>query len=102
MIDTENRLNGLEEKYHDIDKRQETFETFARENLKELREITKELRENNRRFDAKFDRMESKMDEISREVRGIGRYVNGLVITTIIGVAAMVWSMVSFLGSIKP
>ena len=102
MADFEQRLDTLEVKYHDIDKRQESFEEFTRSNIRELREITKELKETNRELKESNRRIDSKMDEISREVRSIGRYVNGLVITTIIGIAAMVWSMVSFLGSIKP
>ena len=38
MTDEQARISKLEDKYHDIDKRQQSFEEFTRENLKYIKE----------------------------------------------------------------
>ena len=38
MTDEQARISKLEDKYHDVDKRQQSFEEFTRENLKYIKE----------------------------------------------------------------
>ena len=95
MADIEQRVDKLEEKHIQLSANVEAFIAKVDMYIQNNDKTIAELKESNKRI-------ESRMDEISREVRSIGRYVNGLVITTIIGVAAMVWSMVTFLGNISP
>ena len=124
MTDGEMRLHDLEVRFGDADSRQESFETFVRaymkNNSEQMQRMEQRMEQRMDKIDQRIDRMDQRMDrmetttkaqidrvvdkmeDIGKEVRGIGRYVNALVVTTIIGVATMVWSMVSFLGSIKP
>lgn len=121
MTESEMRLHDLEVRFGDADKRQESFETFVRAYMKNNSEQMQRMEQQmtqrmdrmeqqlNQRMDQmetttknQIDRLTDKMDAIGNEVRGIGRYVNALIITTVVGVATMVWSMVTFLGNIKP
>ena len=117
MTDAENRLHELEVRFGDADSRQESFETFVRaymkNNSEQMQRMEQRMEQRMDKMDQRMDKMEAttkaqidrvvdKMEDIGKEVRSIGRYVNALVATTVVGVAAMVWSMVSFLGSIKP
>ena len=124
MTDAENRLHELEVRFGDADSRQESFETFVRaymkNNSEQMQRMEQRMEQRMDKMDQRMDKMDQRMDkmeattkaqidrvvdkmeDIGKEVRSIGRYVNALVATTVVGVAAMVWSMVSFLGSIKP
>ena len=113
MTESEMRLHDLEVRFGDADKRQESFETFVRAYMKNNSEQMQRMEQRIDKMEQRMDRMEAttkaqidrlvdKMDAIGNEVRGIGRYVNALIITTVVGVATMVWSMVTFLGNIKP
>ena len=101
MADIEQRVDKLEEKHIQLSANVEAFIAKIDMYIQNNDKTIAELKESNKRIETRVDRMESKMDTISNEVRNIGRYVNALVVTTIIGVATMVWSMVTFLGSIK-
>ena len=125
-------MTEIEEKVHQIDKRQENFETYMKmrqdsfeeyvkasiENTNELiktsiantNEILKQQRERIDKFETKHemdikrleDKMDSKFDELGKEVRGIGRYVNALVITTIVGVVGIAGALITFIKSTLP
>ena len=102
-------MTELEQKFHDLDIRQTSFETYVKayiaktdEAIKQQREDIKRHEERMDKLDAKMDKLGDKIEDIGKEVRNIGRYVNALVITTIIGVAGMAYSMISYLQSLKP
>ena len=87
MTDEQARLSKLEDKYHDVDKRQDTFEVytkqrqdsfeeFARENIKYMKEAIVNT-------NARMDRLESKMDNISNQL-------HNFIIAGTVGVAAIV------------
>ena len=87
MTDSESRIQNLENTVHNIDKRQETFEVytkqrqdsfeeFARENIKYMKEAIVNT-------NARMDRLESKMDNISNQL-------HNFIIAGTVGVAAIV------------
>jgi predicted nucleic acid-binding Zn-ribbon protein len=76
MTDTEHRLSKLEDKYHSVDTRQQTFEEFTRENLKYIKEAIAGTNE-------RMNRLESKVDNLSNQM-------HNLIITGAIGIAAIV------------
>ena len=117
MTDGEMRLHDLEVRFGDADSRQESFETFVRaymkNNSEQMQRMEQRMEQRMDKMDQRMDKMEAttkaqidrvvdKMEDIGKEVRSIGRFVDGLVITTIVGISAMVWSVVTFLGSFKP
>ena len=102
MTDSEHRIGKLEDTVHNIDKRQETFETymisrqdsfetFMKNQIKrqdeiiaEIRQSNKELKEkreaDNARFDEKFDKLYNQM--------------HNLTIAATVGIAAIVITII--------
>ena len=119
MTDQE-RLDKLDQEFHSLDLRQTSLETFMKlyvtktdEQMRIQREELKKHDERMDRMDEKIDRMDEKIDRkfnelsdkidnIATEVRGIGRYVNALVITTIVGIAGITYTLVTFVQSVRP
>lgn len=103
---TEERLDKLEDGFHSIDKRQENFETYTRERIDSFENFMRMYIEKTDQVIVeqrdRMDRMDSKMDDIIKEVRSMGRYVNALVITTVVGIASITYTLISFVNSIKP
>ena len=55
MTENRRRMYRLERSYQNLDKRQETFEEFAKATIKRLDENISEIREQVRQLDAKHD-----------------------------------------------
>ena len=85
MTDEQARISKLEDKYHDVDKRQQSFEEFTRENLKYIKEAIVNTNE-------RMDKLESKLDSLI-----IG---GGIGLATIL--AGMVGVVVALITALKP
>lgn len=92
MTDEQARIGKLEDKYHDVDRRQQTFEEhvksyeeFTRENIKYMKEAIVNTNE-------RMDRLESKLDNLL-----IG---GGIGLATIL--AGMVGVVVALITALKP
>lgn len=87
MTDTEHRVSKLEDKYHSIDTRQESFETYTKQRQDSFEDFVRNYIDINEkrleRMDAKFDKMEAKIDALSSQM-------HNLIITGAIGIAAIV------------
>ena len=80
MTDSESRIGKLEDRYHDVDKRQQSFEEFTRENLKYIKEAITNTNE-------RMDRLEGKLDN--------------LLVGGGIGVAAILATMIGIVVALK-
>lgn len=69
MTDDQARLSKLEDKYHDVDKRQESFETFMRAYI-----------DGNEK---RMERLESKMDNLSNQMHNL-LVAGGIGVLTIV------------------
>ena len=85
MTDSESRIQNLENTVHNIDKRQESFEEFAKAAIQRLEEG---IKSNNERM----DKLESKLDSLI-----IG---GGIGLATIL--AGMVGVVVALITALKP
>jgi predicted nucleic acid-binding Zn-ribbon protein len=76
MTDTEHRVSKLEDKYHSINTRQESFETFVRAYI--------DSNEKN------ISEMKADMREIKAQISNLSSQMHNLIITGAIGIAAIV------------
>ena len=76
MTDEANRIGKLEDKYHSVDKRQQSFEEFVRTYI-----------DSNEK---KIERMESRMDRIEDKLDNLSNQMHNLIIAGTVGVAAIV------------
>ena len=76
MTNTESRVSKLEDKYHSVDKRQESFETFVRAYI--------DSNEKN------ITEMKADMREIKTQIQQLSSQMHNLIITGAIGIAAIV------------
>ena len=105
-------MTDVEERLVNVEKRQDSFETFVRfyiqKNDEMINRIDKRIEalENKhdadmKRIDEKFDRLEAKMDakfdqidvkfdQMNTKIDGITRFIQSLTVTAIIGVGASV------------
>ena len=61
MTDEQHRISKLEDKYHDIDRRQESFETYTRQRMDSFEEFVKNYIDSNEK---RMDRLEGKLDNL--------------------------------------
>ena len=76
MAELESRVSKLEDKYHSIDKRQESFETFMRAYI--------DSNEKN------ITEMKADMRDIKTQIQQLSSQMHNLIITGAIGIAAIV------------
>ena len=76
MTNTESRVSKLEDKYHSVDKRQESFETFVRAYI--------DSNEKN------ITEMKADMRDIKTQIQQLSSQMHNLIITGAIGIAAIV------------
>ena len=90
-------MTELEIKVNDIDKRQESFETFIRANIEATRDHINKIDERMDKFEAKHD---ADMQEIRQEMKNIGRNTQNIAIATMIGIGAISVSVIGFAWSL--
>ena len=98
MTDQENRLQNLESKYHDIDKRQETFETYMKSRQDSFETYVKvqieKIDEQMRRTDERINRMEERMDRMEAKVDSkfdkLSSQLQNMMIAGGVGIATIV------------
>ena len=88
MTDEQSRIGKLEDKYHDVDRRQQTFEEhvksyeeFTRENIKYMKEAIVNTNE-------RMDKLEGKLDNLSNQM-------HNFIIAGTVGVAAIVVTLLA-------
>jgi uncharacterized coiled-coil protein SlyX len=98
---SEQRIDKLEEGFLNIDKRQETFETYTRERIDSFEKFVKgyiektdqmivEQRERMDRMDTRMDKMDQRMDKFEEKMDKFSDRIHNLFIATIVGVATIV------------
>ena len=123
MTDMEDRMNRLEDltwenKYRqtDLDKKVDQISNkidkyidINTERMKQIDERMDKMDERMNRMDARMDKFEAEMkdmkldmNDIRKEIRGIGHYVNALVITTVVGIAGITYTLITFVRSLQP
>ena len=91
MTDEQARISKLEDKYHDVDKRQQSFEEFTRENLKSLRETMEDFKEAIKSTNERMDRLETNLTN----------QMHNLLVGGGIGVAAIIATMIGIVVALK-
>ena len=91
MTDEQARIGKLEDKYHDVDKRQQSFEEFTRENLKSLRETMEDFKEAIKSTNERMDRLETNLTN----------QMHNLLVGGGIGVAAIIATMIGIVVALK-
>ena len=113
-------MTELENKVNELDKRQESFETYVKMYMEKTDELIRIQKEEMREFkakheadmaridakfdkiDAKFDKMEAKMDKMMDKIDGLVKYVQSMAVTAMIGMLGIAGSVVYFVYSVTP
>ena len=96
MTDSESRIQNLENTVHNIDKRQETFETFTKVTIQRLEEG---IRSNNERMDRLESKIDSQFQSLSNQFHN-AMIAGGIGLATIL--AGMVGVVVALMTALKP
>ena len=94
-------MTDIEERVVNIDKRQESFETFVKAYIQKTDERMARQEEDMKAFqakhdadmkkiDEKFDKIDEKFDQVNAKIDGLGKFVQSLTITAMVGVGASV------------
>ena len=94
-------MTDVEERLVNVEKRQDSFETFVRfyiqKNDEMINRIDKRIEalENKhdadmKRIDEKFDKIDEKFDRLESKIDGMTKFIQSLTVTAIIGVGASV------------
>ena len=101
-------MTELENKVHQIDKRQDVFETYMKQrqdsfedfvkanlidNRERMNKYEEDMREFKKETNERFDKLETKIDSINKSVHNI-------TLTAMIGIGAMAISVILFVGSV--
>ena len=92
MAELESRVEKLEDKYHSIDKRQESFETFMRAYIDGNEKRIE-------RFETRMDQLEAKIDS---KFDSMMKFIQSLTITAMVGMLGIAGSVVYFVYSVTP
>ena len=92
MTDEQARLSKLEDKYHDVDKRQESFETYTKQRQDSFEEFVR----------AYIDSNERHTTEMREELKSMGKHVQNLTLTTMASIGAIAVAVVGFIWSMIP
>lgn len=92
MTDEQACLSKLEDKYHDIDKRQESFETYTKQRQDSFEEFVR----------AYIDSNERHTNEMREELKSMGKHVQNLTLTAMASMGAIAVAVVGFIWSMVP
>jgi predicted RNase H-like nuclease (RuvC/YqgF family) len=84
MAELSEKIDKLTDKVHNIDKRQENFETFVRAYIESNDKTIQEMKERMNKTDERMDKMDGRMDEWGRHMQNmvwanLGAYAFGVV-----------------------
>ena len=88
MAELESRVEKLEDKYHSIDKRQESFEMFMRAYI-----------DGNEK---RIERIEQLNRDLGSKIDNLAKFVQSMAITSMIGLLGIAGSVVYFVYSVTP
>ena len=94
-------LERIEEKIHDLDKRQSNFETYTRLYINKLDEMIRLQREELKEFKAKHELDMARLIEDSREERqelkAMNKHTQNLVLGTMASMGALTVAVIGFI-----
>ena len=99
MTNSESRIQNLENTVHNIDKRQESFEEFAKAAIQRLEEG---IKSNNERMDKLETEMKAMNKELGSKLDNLGKFLQSLTITAMVGMLGIAGSVVYFVYSVTP
>ena len=103
MAELESRVEKLEDKYHSIDKRQESFETYTKQRQDSFEEFVRAYIDGNERrierFETRMDQLEAKIDS---KFDSMMKFIQSLTITAMVGMLGIAGSVVYFVYSVTP
>jgi len=80
-------MTDLENKVHEIDKRQESFETFIKEHIKRLDDTIA-------RIDKRIDRVEERLDHFDAKFDILSNQLHNAIVGGAIGIATIVITVI--------
>ena len=103
-------MTELEERFNELDKRQDSFETYMRLYIAKTDEQMRLQREEMKDFkaetSARFDRMDAKIDALSAKFDtkfdSLAKFVQSMAVTAMIGMLGVAGSVVYFVYSVTP
>ena len=110
MTELERRTEKLEDRYHLVDKRQESFEIYTKQRQDSFEDFVRSYIDINEkrleRMDAKFDKMEAKIDALSAKFDSkfdsLMKFMQSMTITAMIGMLGIAGSVVYFVYNVTP
>lgn len=105
MADLENRQDRLEDKFHELEHRQYDFQKDTAElkkivelSLERMNRMDEHMARMEERMNEKFDHIDEKFDRITDRLDQINNSVHNIALSAMIGIGAMVVSVVAFVG----
>ena len=95
MTDEEARIGKLEDKYHGVDKRQESFEVYTRQRQDSFEEFVRGYIDGNEK---RIERIEARMDRLETNLTA---QMHNLLIAGGVGVATIVATMIAMVAAFR-
>ena len=87
MTDEQSRIGRLEDRYHSVDSRQESFETFVKAYIDNSNRRMEQIEARMDRHEVRMDRLEDKLDGLRTDLTN---QIRNLLIAGGIGIATIV------------
>ena len=96
MTDDQARLGKLEDKYHDVDKRQESFEIYTKQRQDSFEDFVRAYIDSNERH---IVELKAERQEMREELKSMGKHVQNLATAAMVGIGAISVSVAIFVAS---